>query len=907
MSEPVTPSFLSWLRSGLAASITTPAVDGLASSDTTTIAVKVNLQASGQASLTENVQSPALRLRGPGEVTGIDPALITRREPQPGSGDAESNYLALIEFSAPDFPWRYTPAAPSAERLQPWIVLVVVEEREGIWLETGATSRLPVLHVDDAARELPDLRQSWAWAHVQADCDLAGGVSAALDATPEAFHARLLCPRRLLAKRSWLACLVPTFEAGRRAGLGEALGTNLGLSWDAAQGGSVNLPVYSYWRFQTGPSGDFESLVRRLKPRELSAGTGLRDLDISAPGGGLPAVPGALISYQGALVSTDSQPRAWPPKQKRDLKNALRKTLNADLARGALPVDYDALRDDPPVGPPAYAYQQAGEQSIPTEGKAPLWFEELNTEPQNRSAAALGAAVVRRDQEALMARAWEFAAGTRKANQLLARARLAAEVTQKTRLRLESLSDERFVQLASPAMARLPHSPGQTILGALAGSALPDGLLSGTFRRLTHSTPGFLKLEQGKPVAATETLTQAALAEPVAFTAQWATVKSPLNADVEDLVATSAAERAVGAATPPRRVGIILTPYNGNAAPALSLAQKTRAALDPVNALRALVAARISGLAAPADQPLPARARIQPRFSTAMYQRLAALSVEYLVPGVGDIPDDTLGLLENNPAFIESFLAGLNHEMGRELQWREYPAHLDDTWFQYFWQGGPGAAPDVLPIRQWSGTAGLGKHAPPGAPQASLVLLVRSALLLRYPNLRLYAVEAAWEKQAGRSVRVEAVNGAVKSPCFAATLGSGLCVFGFELEIDEARGSTNPKSHPGYFFVLEQPGGAARFGLDQGKPKNPAAAPQTWSDLSWWHLAGNDPLPAFIDVGAPPWLIAAGALPSNSDERGAKGKDTWGEDAAAMARITFQRAVRMLVHADSMLPAAGAA
>ncbi len=251
MSVPLTPSFLPWLRSGLATQISAPAQDGLAPTDTTSVSVTVKLLASGtQKSSTESLQSPQLRLRGPGEVVGIDPALILRRDPQPAASDAESNYFALVEFSPPDFPWRYTPAAASAERLQPWIVLIVVEDRPGVWLETGGAERLSVLHVDDAGRELPDLRQSWAWAHVQADADLSAGTAAALAASPTSFRSRLLCPRRLLAKRSWLACVVPAFEAGRRAGLGLTAAGDLGLAWDVVQPGEVSLPVYDTWSFR---------------------------------------------------------------------------------------------------------------------------------------------------------------------------------------------------------------------------------------------------------------------------------------------------------------------------------------------------------------------------------------------------------------------------------------------------------------------------------------------------------------------------------------------------------------------------------------------------------------------------------------------------------------------------------
>jgi hypothetical protein len=910
-TKAVTPHFLPWLRTGLASHITDLARNGVAPGDSATVSVRVQLRASGtQDDVNETVPSPDIRLRGPGEVVGIDPTLIVRHDPEPGTNDAESTYLVLIEFSAADLPWRYTPAAASGNRLQPWIALVVLEERDGVRLETGRTSRVPVLHVDDVGHELPDLNQSWAWAHVHANHDLSNGIAAALAAAPEAFRARLLCPRRLLPNRSWLACVVPTFEAGRRAGLGEPVTANMGLAWTTAKTGELRLPVYHSWRFQTGPAGDFESLVRRLKARELPPSVGRRDLDISDPGGGLPGIKHAAISYQGALVSPSGKPRPWPAQQRRRLKAALRDLLNAALVRTPPPASYDALRDDPVVGPPAYAALQAQRRTVPAEGEPPKWFGELNTEPQHRAVAGLGTEVIRHDQEALMAKAWEYAASAVEASRILTRARTAWEVARRAQRRFDALPDERFVQLAGPAMARLRPSARRTIKGAVTGSALPEGLLSGAFRRLSHTVPGFVTTTANDRTPSTATITRAVLADAVRFVGQWASVKSPANADVENVSqpARTSRTRRGRQATPQvtPRIATVVTPYTGNNEPARSLATRTRAALDPLGTIASMVHTRISGLPA-GKQDVPERVFVRPVFTTPMYRRLVALSVEYLLPGVGDIPSDTLGLLTTNPPFIEAFMAGLNYEMGREFLWREYPVQLDGTWLQYFWEGGPRAHADIVPIRHWQDAAGLGVNAPNNAPQASLVLLIRSALLRRYPDLRVYAVEAAWEQQQGKNVRREAIGGTVKTPLFVARLTADMTVFGFDLSVEDARGSTNPASHPGYFFVLEQQPGAPRFGLDARRSRQAGKAPASWTSVSWSHLVEKDaPLPAFIDVNGPSWLQAGGALPSNSDAPGAAGQDTWGEDAAAMARITFQRPVRLLVHADAMLPEARA-
>ena len=79
--------------------------------------------------------------------------------------------------------------------------------------------------------------------------------------------------------------LVPVFAAGKTAGLGIDPGdarTSMDFAWDPA-GGEVTLPVYYFWRFATGPNGDFESLVRQLHGVPLPPGLGKRKLLLDYP------------------------------------------------------------------------------------------------------------------------------------------------------------------------------------------------------------------------------------------------------------------------------------------------------------------------------------------------------------------------------------------------------------------------------------------------------------------------------------------------------------------------------------------------------------------------------------------------------------------------------------------------
>src|SRR5262249_56649819 len=112
-----------------------------------------------------------VRLYGPGDVTGLDPRQIVRTDPRAGATSYEDTYLASVEFARADLPWLFTPAtASAADRLRPWLGLVVLRRQEGVSLDPNPSGPLPVLEITAPARasaELPDLAQSWAWAHAQ--------------------------------------------------------------------------------------------------------------------------------------------------------------------------------------------------------------------------------------------------------------------------------------------------------------------------------------------------------------------------------------------------------------------------------------------------------------------------------------------------------------------------------------------------------------------------------------------------------------------------------------------------------------------------------------------------------------------------------------------------------------------
>ena len=77
-----------------------------------------------------------------------------------------------------------------------------------------------------------------------------------------------------------------------------------------------------------------------------------------------------------------------------------------------------------------------------------------------------------------------------------------------------------------------------------------------------------------------------------------------------------------------------------------------------------------------------------PIFTQPMYRPLRDISSEFLVPNLELIPNNTISLMETNQRFIEAYMVGLNHEMGCELLWREFPTDQRGSYFRQFWDVG---------------------------------------------------------------------------------------------------------------------------------------------------------------------------------------------------------------------------
>jgi len=90
-----------------------------------------------------------LALYGPGDIIGIDPRLVVRTDPKPNCTNFEPNYLAIIDFDPPDFPWLLTPAHANVNhQLRPWLVLVGGRAQPGRTAQPQARRTVAVDYTD---------------------------------------------------------------------------------------------------------------------------------------------------------------------------------------------------------------------------------------------------------------------------------------------------------------------------------------------------------------------------------------------------------------------------------------------------------------------------------------------------------------------------------------------------------------------------------------------------------------------------------------------------------------------------------------------------------------------------------------------------------------------------------------
>ena len=778
------------------------------------------------------------------DVVGVDPRVIARVDPRPAATSFEPNYMPLIEFVDADFPWRYSLDTAAPGRRKPWVVLIALEASEFTFEDPGP-GPLPRIRVADASKSLPDLAQSWAFAHVHVSPDGSGApLPDFMQAHPERHYARLLCPRKLEANTAYSLLLVPVFEAGRLRGVGDG---SAPAQWNAlawsANSGPVELPVYFQSRFTTSALEDFELLVRRLRPYHVSA-----DDPVAAPAIAFAGDPGyypdyhnpdATFEIQDALVKTDAvvQPFNTDPALSVRLKN----TLAATIAGESVTAAQDGPdKEDPLVAMPAYGWRFQQRTAV-DEGRAQAgeWFDRISLDLKFRHAAGLGAETVRRNQELFVAICWqqyaEIADANRRLSQLKTASVLAARLSQR---HFEKLPAATALALAEPLHQFAAIAAGGTVASALRNAGLPVSLnsralrLTAAKRARTVTTVGNARM-RSVPTPALEPV-QRALAprEPVRVlpTAFQSAIGQMFNVATFDLPKPD----------PPLAVGV-------HDVDTTLLASVLAAAFKNLPARKA--SSTIAGLSAREAETMEPIQR-SPVVPIALADELATFAANSLLRSQDALPPNTLAVVTENRAFIEAFLVGANHEMNNELRWREFPTDMRGTVFARFWNRHCApqdpAGDDIPPIRDWNAVLGR-NFGPLDDGEANFVVLLRSDFIRK-----LGAVEVVLTRlQPG--VTTWSPDQVDTFPAsFSGLVGVDVAYYGFGVSRETVLATPDR-----FFFAIYEPAGALRFGLDIAtaavrRARFPyAKAPLPFALNAIGRTVGTNPVPPHLRPGQP--------------------------------------------------------
>ncbi len=425
----------------------------------------------------------------------------------------------------------------------------------------------------------------------------------------------------------------------------------------------------------------------------------------------------------------------------------------------------------------------------------------------------------------------------------------------------------------------------------------------------------FLNPNDGKATPSSKQYNQVTISRPLKANETPRTGKATSLNDIVEFVATVQSFSTKMAST-----GLSNGALNAPVNDLRGLVRNTREKLDPQKTIEKRVLRKIKIWKNGSFQAIEKLERVMayPKIAEPVYQHLQKISQDFILPNVEKLPANSITLLETNQAFIESYLAGLNHEMARELLWREYPTDQRGSYFRQFWdktdnifETNPEKKLDIKEMHTW--TKNLGQHAVDDTTEAKLVLVVRGDLFLKFPNTLVYAQRAVYDSNAPSEARLlptETTDSNTLFPIFSAELEPDVFLFGFDLTTTAAIGQRFPSGgninniddyDPGWFFVFRERPGQVKFGLDDFTDQlgddtvmPPDNQPADWNDMAWEYLVDektelDDYLINFsrnIEVSNPPT---------------GTNQALWGDNAADLAAILLQNPVIFGRHAQEML------
>jgi hypothetical protein len=683
--------FIPFMRQGLAAMVNDISGPG----KRITVPVKLNIEASNMPA---QAIAKDVSLLGPGDVLGINERIIGKTEPADDSRTFEPSLIPYVEFTDPDFLWRFsTRKTVDGRNWLPWLSLIVLrsetpeEEGEFTTLPASEPELPPRIELSDEA-VLPDLNYSWKWAHIHTN-DLENKpvdqLMQSIARTPQNAVCRLLCPRRLEPQTKYSAFVIPTYRIGADSAMGiPSVADRTELTWETPQEAKGRvIPYYFQWNFQTDTRGDFEYLVRLLEPRVLHD-LGTQTIDCSNPGYNL-GQDRLELEMEGALQSLDTEYQEWGMDAGSNEPNETQQALAELLNNREVTINgQKMLRVTPPVYGEWYVGGEGGNPQLAPDKIS--WLEELNLDFRHRASAGLGVRFVKENQESLMKAAWKQYNEVRKANRTLNLGRFGRQVSLRMYRRMETMKAENFFRMSLPLQSKI-KAPAQesdegsvfTVLARLKSSEISNNLTNVKAKKYLSKRSTSQEKNTGytfSPLLKTQLV-------------------SPGFRPGGLLSRAGGINDLIYAVTDPAEEPD--TDFN-------QMGLNAKETLNPRNTIEKRLTSRISKMrdwerkyqdklkgdgAEPGERSLaggvaddPLRPVMwYPEFHRAMYSFLRDLSQEYILPGLENIPENTVGLLKTNRRFMEAFMIGLNHEFASELRWREFPTDMRGSYFRKFW------------------------------------------------------------------------------------------------------------------------------------------------------------------------------------------------------------------------------
>lgn len=803
----------------------------------------------------------SFEIAGPGDVGDVLPRAFRRAVPPPRTADAETPLMAHAELAELDLPWRHTPEQAAGRVLRPWIVLVVAADDEivvGPRQVATFSGGVPAAH---------DLADSARWAHLQvelanpvADADLPGLTVQELRDLADQHGGqpvcRLVSPRPLDPDTSYVAAVVPAFDGS---------GNDRWSPNDA----SFQAPMYHHWEFRTGAAGDFRTLCAALRAERDTGDLGAAPVRIDlveppadaqirgaiAPiGSADPALPSAVTQETAELLLPEADERGrplvkaptygaewhadppgttWGADANHDPRHRGAAGLGLSAGIELQVLITDAVVDQ--LSAVDIANQRLSQLATGLAASDSLWNRRLPADPNRRVALfwPSTARMVTPDGTTVLDRI--SAPGRPLPRGLFSSAarRIFRPGPARTRFALPGAADPGAIlvsanrcppapEVAPPGLPhletiqrdlglpRLDPFPDtvdiEVLLMELEDRAQGTGHLEHDIRRLLEK----LRHEHaaGRSVHLADLLRLLGLLEDPAKN----------EAEIEELVGEllerppEPAEEVdltvvvdLSTRKPPERpcrpvdLDVLGEDLTGAVDPTAPDAWPKRRVLDT-----------ITGLPDDTCQPLEVCASVD----LPTWRFLRDLAPDWLLPGVGQLQRDRVYAFEANPAFVASFLLGVNHQALAELRWRNMRIASRCTPLRVFWgriaPGGGDPLDDIRGVDLWADNAALGAAAnrPVGAEGDNLILVFRTELFRRYPDTIVSAIAAADDGTGNPDFDAAAAPDGSEPrewPVFQGSIGEDVTFFGFPFDAQAA---------DGMWFLLEQPPSGHRFRSD---------------------------------------------------------------------------------------------